>query len=276
MSDETPAPREARLPSGDHDGSWYDDKPITQEQFRALSDSVESGELPSYSRFVVRKLLTEIERLGGELETLLEEKAAAFVDATTMFRGLTIRDGQAHLEIEPAREMILIWCASVRAMLDEHQAQNYTELELEMPANSVSLDIQDGQNPTDSYTLTLQRRYGKTPHQLREQAERERDEARARLAEIGTTREEFALRTGDGREAFCATAEGAARIAEDWNRIRSDGPWSAERRHVGQWHKVKPACPWCSRTSPSSSDCICPSHCGTHACASGGREAGRG
>jgi len=112
-------------------------------------------------------------------------------------------------------------------------------------------------------------------------AEREaqRDEARARLAEIGTTREEFALRTGDGREAFCATAEGAARIAEDWNRVRSDGPWSAERRHVGQWHKVKPACPWCSRTSPSSSDCICPSHCGTHACASGSaraREVDRG
>lgn len=151
----------------------------------------------------VQWLLAEVERLGIEIGTLLEEKAAAFVDATTMFKGLTIRDGQAHLEIEPAREMILIWCASVRAMLDEHQAKNYTETELEMlrPA-SVSLDVQDGQNPTDSYTLTLQRRYGKTPHQLREQAERERDEVRAELTEvrerIGEATAEYGLQYGAG------------------------------------------------------------------------------
>jgi hypothetical protein len=66
------------------------------------------------------------------------------------------------------------------------------------------------------------------------------DDARKQSAEIGEAREEFALRTDDGREAFCATGDGAMRIAEDWNRVRSDGPWSAERRYVGQWHKVKP------------------------------------
>jgi len=210
MSTDTPPPREARLPSGTYEGSWYDDQPITAQQLAGLSDSVESGELPSYSRFVVRKVLAEVERLGGELGQLLEEKAAAFVDATTMFRGLTIRDGQAHLEIEPAREMILIWCASVRAMLDEHLAQNYTETELEMPANSVSLDIQDGQNPTDSYTLTLQRRYGKTPHQLRMEAERERDELRERLAEIGGLRPDREVgiqRPGEEVEQWCGYSD---------------------------------------------------------------------
>jgi hypothetical protein len=67
MSDDTPAHREARLPSGTYDGSWYDDEPITSQQLTALSDSVESGELPSYSRFVVRKALAEIGRLQGEL-----------------------------------------------------------------------------------------------------------------------------------------------------------------------------------------------------------------
>ena len=63
---------------------------------------------------------------------------------------------------------------------------------------------------------------------------------RARLAEIGETREEFALR-GDGGEAYCATREGALRVAEDWNRIRTDGPWRAEVRVVGQWREVPDA-----------------------------------
>jgi hypothetical protein len=154
------------------------------------------------------ELLAEIDRLGALLAELLEEQAEKFVDATTLFRGLNVRDGQVHLEIEPAREMILIWCASVRAMLDEHQAVNYTETELTMPRqDSVSLDIQDGQNPTDSYTLTLQRRHGKTPHQLRLQAERERDEALAELEQFGDVHEQWATIHRDTGYTLTGTEE---------------------------------------------------------------------
>jgi hypothetical protein len=35
----------------------------------------------------------------------------------------------------------------------------------------VALDLQDGQNPADSYTVTIQRRRRPTPHEFRQQAE---------------------------------------------------------------------------------------------------------
>lgn len=62
MSDDATAPASrARLPLGVA-GSWYDDESVTDEQLAGLTASVERGELPSYSRFVVRKLLREVER----------------------------------------------------------------------------------------------------------------------------------------------------------------------------------------------------------------------
>lgn len=72
-----------------------------------------------------------------------------------------------------------------------------------------------------------------------ENAEAERNAARRELAEvreqIGELREEWAIRTAAGAESFCATREGALRIAADWTRIRNDGPWHAESRLVGEW-----------------------------------------
>jgi hypothetical protein len=123
-------------------------------------------------------LVREVDRLTALVETLAAEKAEHFVDTTTMFRGMNTRDGQLHLDIVPAREILLTWCAAVRAMLDEHGAENYTESAVTMPAlDAVHLDIQDGRHPEDSYTLTLQRRHRPTAHDLRLRAERERDEA---------------------------------------------------------------------------------------------------
>ncbi len=67
---------------------------------------------------------------------------------------------------------------------------------------------------------------------------------RAVLAELeqlrderAETRVEWAVRS-DRSEAFCATEGGALRIASDWNRIRSDGPWRAESRLVGPWRET--------------------------------------
>lgn len=68
----------------------------------------------------------------------------------------------------------------------------------------------------------------------------ETQQLRARLDEIGETSTGFAVRSKGG-EAFCATPQGALRIAWDWNRIRADGPWSAKQRVVGQWREVPDA-----------------------------------
>jgi hypothetical protein len=66
----------------------------------------------------------------------------------------------------------------MRAVLDNGNAENYAEIPCDVPP-SVSLDLRDGNNPADAYTLTLQRRHGLTPHQLRQRAE-------ARLAAVLT------------------------------------------------------------------------------------------
>lgn len=132
------------------------------------------------------RLLNEHAAMAAELERLVEEKAAAFVDRTTMLRGMEVRDGIIEMSIEPARELLLTWCASVRAVLDDCQAENYAEADIEVPRpGSVSMDIQDSRNLTDSYTLTLQRRAGRTPHELRREAERDRDVFRAELEWVG-------------------------------------------------------------------------------------------
>lgn len=87
----------------------------------------------------------------------------------TMLKALTIKDGVATLETEPARELFLVLVASMREMLDSYGAENYLETEITAPA--VSLDLRDGQNPTDDYTVTIQRRQRPTPHEFRQKAE---------------------------------------------------------------------------------------------------------
>ncbi|MFH8752975.1 hypothetical protein ACH4GK_17730 [Streptomyces rimosus] len=64
----------------------------------------------------------------------------------------------------------------MRTMLDGYGGQNYLETEITAPSPSVSLDLRDGQNPDDAYTVTIQRRTRPTPHEFRQQAEAARDE----------------------------------------------------------------------------------------------------
>ena len=107
----------------------------------------------------------------------LGDLAAEILADGTMLKALEIRDGVVTLETEPAREILLTLVASMRAMLDEYGAENYLETEIIANEPSVSLDLQDGQNPADSYTVTIQRRRRPTPHEFRMQAE-------ARVAEL--------------------------------------------------------------------------------------------
>ncbi|MEV7770527.1 hypothetical protein [Kitasatospora sp. NPDC086791] len=146
-----------------------------------LADIRDRGERPS--QFTARTIrddyaamLAEINRLARVIDELTTEIAEG-VTSQTMLKGLTVQDGRVCLEIEPAREMLLILVASMRAMLDDAGAENYLTTEATFPPE-VSLDIQDGQHPEDSYTLTVQRRHRPTAHDFRRRAEADRDAAR--------------------------------------------------------------------------------------------------
>jgi hypothetical protein len=85
-------PSRARLPLGSYAASWYDDAPITGEQLSGLSASVENGEQPSYSRFVVRKLLAEIDRLRADRPQLTDEYGLRIRHISTLTEERAIAD----------------------------------------------------------------------------------------------------------------------------------------------------------------------------------------
>jgi hypothetical protein len=119
--------------------------------------------------------------MGDIAMDALADTAAEILTDGTMMRGLNIKNGVATLSLEPAREILLTLVATMRTMLDSHDAENYLETEITAP--SVSLDLQDGQNPTDSYTVTIQRRHRPTPHEFRQQAEARVTELETELAQ---------------------------------------------------------------------------------------------
>jgi hypothetical protein len=104
----------------------------------------------------------------------LGDLAAEILTDGTMMRSLTIKDGVATLSLEPAIEILKIFVASMRGVLDGYGAENYVETEMTAP--SVSMDLRDGSNPMDSYTVTIQRRTNPTPHAFRLRAEKQRDD----------------------------------------------------------------------------------------------------
>lgn len=108
--------------------------------------------------------------LGDIAMDALGDTAAEILTDGTMLRSLTIQNGVATLDLEPATEILKIFVASMRGVLDGYGAENY--LETEMQAPSVSMDLRDGDNPMDSYTVTIQRRTRPTPHEFRQLAER--------------------------------------------------------------------------------------------------------
>ncbi|WP_319052648.1 hypothetical protein [Streptomyces europaeiscabiei] len=117
-------------------------------------------------------------RLLGDIALdALGDVAAEILTDGTLLKGLDIRDGVVTLETEPAREILLTLVASMRGMLDGYGAENYLETEITAAdkKRKVALDLQDGQNPADSYTVTIQRRYRPTPHEFRQRAEKQRD-----------------------------------------------------------------------------------------------------
>lgn len=136
----------------------------------------------------------------------LGDLAAEILVDGTMLKALTIKDGVVTVELDEARWYLQLYVASMRAVLDHEGAKNYAEVYYET-APSVSMDLCDGSNPTDAYTLTLQRRTKPTPHEFRLKAEArvaeletELEQARADLQQSHTAFQGLARRVGMGIE----------------------------------------------------------------------------
>lgn len=127
----------------------------------------------------------DIETLLADHQALLEELDDRDAEARerwiqkqleeTGLRAVDFRNGM-HMDIEPAREMCAHWVGAARAMLGD--APNYSETPVEM-------EVKVGESP-ERFAFILQRvAFGAlTPHEARQKAERERDEARAALERV--------------------------------------------------------------------------------------------
>jgi hypothetical protein len=155
-----------------------------------LAELQEHAERPSqYTARTLRldyaDMLAEITRLRAEHDELLteldgrdEEARERWIDKTlneTGIKAMDFRNGMS-MELEPAREMVAHWVGAARGMLGD--AENYSETPVEM-------EVKVGESP-ERFVFTLQRAGKLTPHQARQKAEQERDDALARLAQYET------------------------------------------------------------------------------------------
>ncbi|KQX27507.1 hypothetical protein ASD97_24715 [Streptomyces sp. Root63] len=122
------------------------------------------------------------------LDALGDLAAELLVDGT-MMRALTIRDGVATLELAEATEMVRIFAAGMRGVLDG--ATNYVEMEMT-----------DG-STGEGFTVTVRRRERPTPHELRQQAEARVEEL---TAELAVARQLLGTTTSAGPAAVPSTA----------------------------------------------------------------------
>jgi len=122
------------------------------------------------------------QRIADTAMNSLGDLAAEILADGTMLRALTVKDGEVCLELEPATEILELFVASMRGVLDGYGAENY--LETEMQAPSISMDLRDGDNPVDSYTVTIQRRTRPTPHEFRLSAEKRVAELEEELRQL--------------------------------------------------------------------------------------------
>jgi hypothetical protein len=116
----------------------------------------------------VARLEQERDHLRADVDDLAQQLQAAVegrILDTSYFREMTTENGRTHLALQPAREVVQLYFAAARAMLGA--AENYVEFEMQMAGEA------------DRFAFVIQRLDGLTPHQSRQRAERERDQARA-------------------------------------------------------------------------------------------------
>lgn len=123
-------------------------------------------------------LYAERDQLLAELAGRSEEARERWIQqqlAETGLRAADFRNGMT-MEIEPARELVAHWVGAARAMLGD--APNYSETPIEM-------HVKVGESP-ERFAFVLQRVApdALTPHQARQEAERQRDGAYRERAQL--------------------------------------------------------------------------------------------
>jgi hypothetical protein len=112
-------------------------------------------------------------------EEAVSRLADQLVDESRL-QSIRAEDGAAVLSAVPARGVIAQWVLASRGLLDDSGAENYAVIDMTFP------DRPRGER----YQFVLQRVGKLTPHEARQRAERERDEA---LADAGRLRERLAV-----------------------------------------------------------------------------------
>jgi hypothetical protein len=147
----------------------------------------------------------ELDALYAELDTLRTELGDRTEQARERWiqqllddcriRALDFRNG-AHMDLEPAREIVAAWVAAARTILGD--ATNYTETPVEM-------EVGVAESP-ERFVFILQRAGKLTPHQARLQAEQRARHAETRLAHIRETAQLHRLKLMTTNELY-ATIE---------------------------------------------------------------------
>lgn len=123
----------------------------------------------------VRELEAENAELNTELDGRDDEARERWITKQldeTGIRSMEFRNG-AHMDLEPARELVAHWVAAARTMLGD--APNYSETKIEF-------DVKVAESP-EMYTLVVQRHApgALTPHEARQRAETDAETSRVRL-----------------------------------------------------------------------------------------------
>lgn len=153
-------------------------------------------------------------------------------------RALDIREGRLKLTVEDAQYQVLVIAETMRKWFDSVGGTNYVELQLQMPG-------EDGEPENIEFTFTLQRTAGKTPHALREEAERrvveletEVEELKAELAEDAELKDEYLLQDGDNLPAG-PVRKTIEEVSEDRDYV--EARWGSRKivhRKVTAWQVV--------------------------------------
>ena len=116
----------------------------------------------------MNEILDRLEAAEKE-NTKLREALAEKVTSETMLRDLSVGNGSINASFEGGAVHLLV--DSLANQFVESGTANYLEMQFHSEA-------------TGPLLLTLQRVNGKTPHQLRTDAEKERDELRAKISNL--------------------------------------------------------------------------------------------
>lgn len=140
----------------------------------------------AHAELTVRALRAENARdqLAARLDDLGDQAVERMADRLVedmRLRSMEIRGGSFDMDITEAQEMTALFVGAARTMLGD--AENYTETPIGFPKAHVDLTVKVAEE-VEWYVLTVQRKGRLTPHEARKRAEKERDEALERVADL--------------------------------------------------------------------------------------------